>query len=433
MGALQIIMANNPRHASTDLQSQGKSSKVKRKEGSKMAKRSPAQIRAFNKMRRALKAKRAGKKGKKKNPYQNVAYKRGVKGSTQKSGVYASKKELSPFRKALKRRKLVKGARAKGIVKARSKIRRLLKKAGPARRKALSWAAKKRKEGFKVKKIYISPTSAIKAEKSAAKRKRRKRKTSRKESNVAKRRKRKSKARRRKSPRRKAARRSRRRKGARRSRRRGSRKSRVIVLKRKGQRVTIRRNPNLKAMVEQYSGFKAEELGSLLVGGAVYGTVDGLAAKYLPAVYAMAAKVPVIGTTVVPAAIGIALNIAGKKSKINALSLLGEGILGAAVVAMGIQASQYLPGIAPAAHAGLRGVDFTPGRGVMMGGYARDGADFGNVDFTPGPGVMMGMGERVTGLGQAQLGMDAQMGDSSILSRDGADFGLVPEGLGGLG
>ena len=405
-----------------------------------MKKPSPAQIKArkkFAAMARARgKAARAAKRGKsakrKKNPYQFVAYKRGVKKSGQKSGAFASKKELSPFRKAVSRKKLIKGRRSKGIVRARAKIRKLLKKAGPARRKAVRWAAGKRKEGYKVKKIYISPKSVLASAKAERGRKRRKRNSTRKESKVAKRRKRKSKARRRKSPRRrKVARRSRRRKAS--GRRKSRRGSRTILLKRKGQGVYIRRNPNIKAMVEQYSGFKAEELGSLLVGGAVYGTVDGLAAKYAPGIYAMAAKVPVVGTTVVPAAIGVALNIAGKKLKVNALSLLGEGILGAAVVAMGIQASQYIPGIAPsAATAGMRGVDFTPGRGVLMGGYARDGADFGNVDFTPGPGVLMGSSPQMGELVQ-NLGMNAQMGDTSILSRDGADFGLVPEGLGGLG
>lgn len=438
MGALQIIMADNPRPARKGLQSQGKKGKLNRKEGSRMKKPSPAQIKARKKFAamarargKAARAAKRGKSAKRKNPYQFVAYKRGVKGSGQKSGAFASKKELSPFRKAVSRKKLIKGRRSKGIVRARAKIRKLLKKAGPARRKAVRWAAGKRKEGYKVKKIYISPKSVLASAKAERGRKRRKRKQTRKESKVAKRRKRKSKARRRKSPRRrKAARRSRRRKAS--GRRKSRRSSRTILLKRKGQGVYIRRNPNIKAMVEQYSGFKAEELGSLLVGGAVYGTVDGLAAKYAPGIYAMAAKVPVVGTTVVPAAIGVALNIAGKKLKVNALSLLGEGILGAAVVAMGIQASQYLPGIAPASTAGMRGVDFTPGRGVLMGGYARDGADFGNVDFTPGPGVLMGSQPQMGELVQ-NLGMNAQMGDTSILSRDGADFGLVPEGLGGLG
>lgn len=400
----------------------------------KARKFSPKQLRAQRKFAQMAKARsraaKAKKRGKRKNPYQFVAYKKGVKGSAKRSGSFASKKELAPFRKALKRRKLIKGGHSKAIVGARKRIRKLLKAAPAARKRAARFVRASKKSGYSVKKIYISPKSVLAAASAASGRKRRSRKTSRKESKVAKRRKKKSGGKRKSPRRRKAARRSRR-KSARRSgaRRRSKKRSKTIVLKRKGQGVYIRRNPNIKAIVEQYSGFKAEELGSLLVGGAVYGSVDGLAAKYLPQVYAMAAKVPVIGTTVVPAAIGIGFNVLGKKLKINALSLLGEGILGAAVVAMGIQASHYLPGIAPAATAGLRGVDFTPGRGVMMGGFSRDGADFGNVDFTPGPGVMMG--ELVTGLGQAQLGNGAQMGDT--WNRDGADFGQVPEGLGGLG
>ena len=57
-----------------------------------------------------------------------------------------------------------------------------------------------------------------------------------------------------------------------------------------------------------------------------------------------------------------------------------------------------------------------------MGGYARDGADFGNVDFSPGAGSLMG--------NVPQLGMVPQMGSGG---RDGADFGQIPSGLGEMG
>lgn len=146
----------------------------------------------------------------------------------------------------------------------------------------------------------------------------------------------------------------------RRSKRKGGR--RVVYLSKKRKSVVIRRKNPSFAQVESYTGFKAEELGSLLIGGAVYGTVDGLAAQYAPSVYQMAAKIPVLGTTVVPAAIGVALKMAGDKFKIKPLAMVGEGIVGAAVVAMGIQASAYLPGISKStATAGYGNVDFTPG------------------------------------------------------------------------
>jgi len=373
---------------------------------------SAKQIRAQKKFAAMARKRAKAARKKRKNPFQMVAFKKGVKGSTKKSKMWATPREKRPLKNILK---MAKGKRSKSpaVRKARSKIRKFLKASDRNRKSAKAFAKRYKKAGYQVKVIKVSPKSVLASARAERRRKRGKRKLSRKESKVAKKRRKKIKSRRRKSPRRRKAS-SRRRKSGRRKARRG----RTIVLKRKGQGVYIRRNPNLKQTLEQYSGFKVEELGSLLVGGAVYGTVEGLAARYAPGIYAMAAKVPVIGTTIVPAAIGVALNYAGKQFKVNALSLLGEGILGAAVVAMGIQASQFLPGIAPAP---VSGVDFTPGRGVLMGGYARDGADFGNVDFTPGPGVLMG---------QPQLGMQAQMGDTASWSRDGADFGLVPEGLG---
>jgi len=422
MGALQIVFADNPQPAwkasdkpkiKKSLQSQDNSSKVKRKVGSRM-KPSPKQLRARKKFAAAARKRsreaRAAKR-KKKNPYQLIAYKKGVKGSAKRSGSYASKREIKNLSKALKRKSLLKGGRHNyAIRKARAKIRKVVKAAPRARKRAAKFAAASKKAGYTIKKIYISPKSLLASAKTARRKKRVKGKrktTSRKGSQVAKRRKK----------RKSVARKSKSRRKSRRSARRAKR-GRVIMLKRKGQKITIKRNPNLKAMVEQYSGFQIEELGSLLVGGAIYGTVDGLAAKYAPGIYAYAARIPVVGTTVVPAAIGMALNYAGKRFGVKPLSMLGEGIVGAAVVAMGIQASQYLPGVS-APVSGMGNVDFTPGRGVLMGGYPRDGADFGNVDFTPGPGVLMGA--------QPQLGMEAQLGG---YARDGADFGLIPEGLG---
>ncbi len=240
------------------------------------------------------------------------------------------------------------------------------------------------------------------------------------------RRKKKSGGKRKASRRRKHARKSPRR---RRSHRRSKRSGKVIVLRRKGQSVRIKRNPvkrysstKLDSQLEKYTGLHAEEVGSLLIGGALYGTVDSLLQKYIPQAYTMAAQIPVIGTTAIPllAAVGVKML---NKGKIKPVDMVCEGLIGAAIVAMGVQASHLIPGLAPAAPAQTAGVDYTPGRGVMMG-YARDGADFGNVDFTPGPGVMMGA--------QPQLGMQAQMGSSNA-SRNGADFGLIPSGLGEMG
>lgn len=422
MADLQIVFADNPRWSPSkegakvvgkkDLQSQGKSNKVNKKEKSRMKKKpSPAQLRArkkFAAMARARSKAAKAKNRKKKNPYKFVASK-GKK--TIKTNSFGSKKEMKGIAHRLSKFKAAQGRgylrkrskRGRAVAKAVKQIESRVKANTRYRKAALKKARALKKKGYKVKKVYVSPKSTLaSAYKSVSKRKKRKgAKHSRKESKVAKRRRKKKAGAKRKVHRRKKGH------AKRRSRRKGGR--RVVYLSKKRKSVVIRRKNPSFAQVESYTGFKAEELGSLLIGGAVYGTVDGLAAQYAPAVYQMAAKIPVLGTTVVPAAIGVALKIAGDKFKIKPLAMVGEGIVGAAVVAMGIQASAYLPGISKPV-AGYAGVDFTP----SMRGYARDGADFGNVDFTPGMGSA------------PQLGLEAQMG------RDpgSADFGLIPEGLG---
>lgn len=425
MADLQIVFADNPRWAPVkdpkvaarkDLQSQEEKGKVKKKEKSRMKKKpSPAQIRArkkFAAMARARSKAAKAKHRKKKNPYRFEAQKGKRKIKTNSFG---SKKEMKGIAHRLSKFKAAQGRgylrkrskRGRAVAKAVKQIERRVKANTRYRKAALKKARALKKKGYKVKKVYVSPRSTLAAAyKSVSKRKKRKggkRKHSQKELKVAKRRRKKKAGAKRKTHRRKKGH------AKRRSRRKGGR--RVVYLSKKRKSVVIRRKNPSFAQVESYTGFKAEELGSLLIGGAVYGTVDGLAAQYAPAVYQMAAKIPVLGTTVVPAAIGVALKIAGDKFKIKPLAMVGEGIVGAAVVAMGIQASAYLPGISKStATAGYGNVDFTP----SLRGYARDGADFGNVDFTPGMGS------------QPQLGLEPQMG------RDpgSADFGLIPEGLG---
>lgn len=436
MADLQIVFADNPQwEPSSDpkvvkekksLQSQDKSGNVTKKEKSRM-KRSPAQRANDLKLGRLAKARarkaRAAKKSKKRNPVKYVATKKGRKPVSMR--MFANKKEVSSAAKKLAAYKKVAGRgylrkrskRGRAVAKAIKRVESRLKANSKIRSGAVRKAAALRKQGYKIKKVYVSPKSAL-AEAYKSVSKKRKKKTSRKESKVAK--KRKSK---RKGAKRKYKAKARRRSKPRRSARKSRRKQRTLVLTKKRPSVSIRvkrKNPAILNQIESYTGFKAEELGSLLIGGAVYGTVDGLAAKYAPAVYAMAAKVPVVGTTVVPAAIGIALKIAGEKLKLKPLTLVGEGIVGAAVVAMGIQASAYLPGVS----AGVSGVDFTPN----MRGYARDGADFGGVDFTPGFGAQPQLGL------EAQLGRDPGSADfGEIPAGLSGDMGVIPEGLGSLG
>lgn len=448
MADLQVIFASNP---TKSLDAKKNNGKVKRKEKSRMKKKnpSPAQLRARKKFaamaRKRARDARAAKRGKKKNPVKYVGQKGKRKVST---GSFSTKKEISQFQSRLKKLEgaLDRGYLRKGSRKGRAvkrtidAVKKRIKNNKTYRRAAVKKAAELRKRGYKVKKVYVAPKSMLKAQvkklAKAAKRKGKNKKRSSKkraakrvygkESIVAKRRKSKRKSKR------KVAKRSR----PRRKKVRGKR--RVIYLAGKGKKgrksVTVRvKNPTLAAQLQQWTGFDATELGSLALGGAIYGAVDGAAARYLPQVYSMTARIPVVGTTVVPALIGVAIKWAGKQSKVKALEMVGEGLVAAAVVGMGINASQYVPGLA---QAGVSGVDFTP----ALGGYASSGADFGRdpgnpdfggVDFTPAiPGARSQMMNGYPQYsGQPQLGMQAQLG------RDpgNPDFGEIPQGLDGVG
>lgn len=434
MAELQVIFASNP---TKGLSSKKDNGKLKKKENSRMKKKkpSPAQLRQrkkFAAMARArAKAARAKKRGK--NPVKYVATKGRKKVST---GGFLTKREFAAMSRRMLNAKKI--ARKPGIApkskrkisKLASKIKSGLKANARHRRAAIRKAAALKKKGYKIKKVYVAPKSLMQEVRAISRKKRKGKKRSPKkgaakrygkESIVAKRRKKRSGKR--KSVKRKVAKR---RAPRRRSARKGKR--RTIWLTKKRKSITIKRkNPIRMADLQQYTGFDATELGSLAVGGAIYGAVNGAAAKYAPTIYAYAARVPVLGTTVVPAMIGIGLKMAGKKTKVKALEIVGEGLLAAAVVGMGINAAQYVPGLSQStAVSGFRGVDFTP----ALGGYASGGADFGrdpgnpdfgSVDYTPAVANAGFAGSPQ--LGQAQLGRDP----------GNPDFGEIPSGLDGIG
>lgn len=176
--------------------------------------------------------------------------------------------------------------------------------------------------------------------------------------------------------------------------------------------------------IEQALGHSMAEAGSLALGGALYGVVNSSTAKYLPKVHQTLAKVPVIGTALPTLLVGALLNHLGQRQKINALSILGKGLVGASVVGAGVNASQMVPGLRPAT---LKGVDYTM-EGLGEGGEADFGAydslpdglgeggeaDFGGVDYT-----MEGVDYTMEGYGE---GGEADFGD------DGYDG--EPEGMG---
>jgi hypothetical protein len=139
--------------------------------------------------------------------------------------------------------------------------------------------------------------------------------------------------------------------------------------------------------------------------------VAGLFAK-IPGLGGMAGM---LGGTVPSLMAGIALNIisdkVNNKQVKQAAEFVGDGLLGAAVVGLGVHLSQTI--LPPA----LSGVDYIPGGG--------QGADYGGVDYTP---EMSGMGavDFVPGGSLPGHNMNADFGqyEESV-----ADFGEIPEGM----
>lgn len=184
--------------------------------------------------------------------------------------------------------------------------------------------------------------------------------------------------------------------------------------------------------IESKIGIPLAELGGLAVGGALYGMVNKLFLKIpgLNTAWASALKIKYVGSILVPAipnlALGIAASIVGRKRKMKLLEDVGHGMIGSAVVGMGVASSQELFG----GLLGVSGVQYTPLSGVPYGmrgipsGLGEenvsdyqpqlgDGADFGGVEFTPMSGVDYTPASHTSDFGAAD-----------------PDFGIVPEGLG---
>lgn len=157
----------------------------------------------------------------------------------------------------------------------------------------------------------------------------------------------------------------------------------------------------MKLDLRKFTGHDMMELGGLVVGGATYGVVNNAMAKYIPSVHGMLVKIPVVGTALPNLLVGVLLNFIGDKKKIKALSMVGAGMVGSAVVGMGVNASTMIPGLS------MAGIDFTPNMGEAQLGSA---ADFGAI-----PAGMQG------------VDYTANMGE---YEPSHADFGGVPEGMG---
>ncbi len=199
----------------------------------------------------------------------------------------------------------------------------------------------------------------------------------------------------------------------------------------KQKRYSITRTNPVGGMMSKFSdvtGHSIKEAGGLALGGLAYGAVNSLMTKIpgVNKVQEQLVKVPVIGTSLPTLLMGVALNLIGSKMKNkaakDALEIAGSGLVGASIVGMGVNASQLIPGLKPAALSGINytmnGVQYSPSmNGVdftMNGGQLGNDADFGSVGDADFGGVPSGMGYDV---------MDDDSDENS------EDFEGVPSGM----
>lgn len=175
-----------------------------------------------------------------------------------------------------------------------------------------------------------------------------------------------------------------------------------------------KRNPLGGSMskLEKFTGMSMPEAGGLLVGGLAYGAVNSILSKIpgVKIVHAQLLKVPVVGSALPTLMAGALLNFLGDKYKQKHVSMLGKGLVGAAVVGMGVNASQMVPGLK-----GMSGVDFTMGEHGQLGlneaDFGEDNpADFGElIDYNT---------QALSGVDYTMSGVDFTMGEDNP-----ADFG----------
>lgn len=325
----------------------------------------------------------------------------------------AAKKAAKKVRKT----KRTKTKKVKKVKKVRKPVRRFKRKTGLTKGSVM--ARKKAKRSKKHTKKYAKHRKTAKRRKHASK----------KRKHVSKKRKHVSKKRKHVSKKRHHAKRkhtSRRRRTARRRTGRYLSKGKSIrfAAKIKGvkrpMRFSLKRlNPIGGAMdfvkkFETKVGIPIAELGGLAVGGALYGAVNRMILKvaFLKSAWSKALGLPYVGTIIVPALpnllVGIAAAWYGRKKGVTMLTHAGQGLIGSAVVGIGVSASQTLFGKWLGVEATpVSGYEYLPGgRGSDFGVIPQGlgGADFGGVDFT--------------------------MGNVKFLNERNSDFGVVPEGLG---
>jgi len=297
-------------------------------------------------------------------------------------------------------------------------------------------AKKKAKKAKKSKKVVVksAPRKKRKSRKGAKKKsstKKRKKKVSKKKSSRKSSKKKVSKKKVSRKPRRKVSRKSRRKvskvkskksrksykaksRKSRKSSKKKGKKSKSVKAKGKGFSLLFKANPGgAMSKLEKITGMSMPEAGGLLVGGLAYGAVNSLLSKIpvVKTVHAQLLKVPVIGSALPTLLAGALLNLAGDKYKMKAASMLGKGLIGAAVVGMGVNASQLVPGLK-----GMSGVDLT--MGYDDGQLGLDEADFGETNEADFGELISYNDQAYSGVDYTMEGVDFTMGEDNP-----ADFG----------
>lgn len=276
-----------------------------------------------------------------------------VKGKqTVTSPSFPSKKQVKSMTSKLSKAKKSKSAMQKKIIKAPIGQKSFLKKKYDAKiakqAKEAELLEKKLKKAEASRREAIKEVSALK--KAGFKPKKKKSKKSKKEKAMAKKKKKggKKKASKKKVAKKKVAKKRGRKKVAKKAANPIRRRRKKSHKKARKSRKKYRRNPIFKGdIMKKYLGVDLKEAGGLVIGGAIFNTVNGLAAKIpgVSTVQGMLAGVPVVGTAAMPLLLGALAKFFGEKQKIKALEVVGEGLVAASLVNMGVSASSMIPGL----------------------------------------------------------------------------------------
>jgi len=355
-------------------------------------------IRSSTKTRKPLKSKSGstfGARRLRRNP--DSALKSYVSG-LNKGKVEKEEKEEEKSEKA--KIKTRSGKMAKKKAKKAKKSKKVVVKSEPKKKRKSRKGSKKKSSPKKKKKKVSKKKSSRKSSKKKVSKKKVSRKPRRKVSKVKSRKSRKSyKAKSRKS---------------RKSSKKKGKKSKTVKAKGKGFSLLFKANPGgAMSKLEKITGMSMPEAGGLLVGGLAYGAVNSLLSKIpvVKTVHAQLLKVPVIGSALPTLLAGALLNLAGDKYKMKAASMLGKGLIGAAVVGMGVNASQLVPGLK-----GMSGVDLT--MGYDDGQLGLDEADFGETNEADFGELISYNDQAYSGVDYTMEGVDFTMGEDNP-----ADFG----------